>query len=250
MTKTELKIYAKRIQSRLTTRGQKAPFTLGECKGALLKYVGDRQPTQEDIAAVVESLQAYQPQKAEQALEISIQPPKKEELGWAELEETSAVDARDLIANLDGETADKKSTALTSEDLPETTSAIESQAPNLNDGLIPTKKISEKVAEVFDNQPIEIQQQITNYAAERSFANIRELHSFLDELRSMEFNLMLQTLEDHLKRRGLMLGKLSNVLAQQSAKDEQNRQAFFNNFQNQINLFRQDMREKMSQTST
>ncbi|NER27252.1 MAG: hypothetical protein F6J89_06340 [Symploca sp. SIO1C4] len=232
MTNTDLTKYAKRIQSRLSSRGVK--YSLQQCREALIKQLGDNLPTPEDISLVIENIQT------------SVTPPKTDKLATVTNHHIEPVDIPDNL---------EESTNLELPDQPEeslehTLATTNSKlATNEQNGLVPQQQISTMVSKLFNDQPAEIQQQITQYSMERTFTNIREVQSFLENLRDMEFNLMLQTLQDHFNRRGSMLNVLNEVLQQQQAKDEKNRTSFFDSFQNQLTQFQQEMNQKLNQTS-
>ncbi|NEP00417.1 MAG: hypothetical protein F6K58_17400 [Symploca sp. SIO2E9] len=219
MSKDQTK-YAKRIQSRLSSRGFK--YSLQQCREALTFKVGDNLPTVEDIATVVDSLQSLSSELATVTTN-QIEP----------IEETTNLETTELPSQPQEPEPNLNNTLTTTD----------------SNGLVPQQQISTMVSKLFNDQPAEIQQQITQYSMERTFTNIREVQSFLENLRDMEFNLMLQTLQDHFNRRGSMLNVLNDVLQQQQAKDEQNRTSFFDSFQNQLTQFQQEMSQKLSQTS-
>ncbi|NEP01243.1 MAG: hypothetical protein F6K58_21810 [Symploca sp. SIO2E9] len=229
MSKDQTK-YAKRIQSRLSSRGFK--YSLQQCREALTFQVGDNLPTVEDISTVVDFLQS-----------------KTSELATVTTNQIEQVDI--------DETVEESNSLEISNQSVEQPEKDQEPEPNLNNtltttdskGVVPQQQISTMVSKLFNDQPAEIQQQITQYSMERTFTNIREVQSFLENLRDMEFNLMVQTLQDHFKRRGSMLNVLNEVLQQQQAKDEENRSSFFESFQNQLTQFQQEMSQKLSQTS-
>lgn len=113
-------------------------------------------------------------------------------------------------------------------------------------GLIPQSQVAGMVNQAFSDQPPQLQQQITEYAMERTFTNVREVQSFLEQMRSMEFDLMVKTLQDHFQRRGSMLTVLNEVLAGQKQKDDEASQAFFGNFNSRLVAFQQEMEARLS----
>jgi hypothetical protein len=65
----------------------------------------------------------------------------------------------------------------------------------------------------------------------------------------MEFNLLVQTLNDHCTRRGSMLSVLNQVLDSQRHQDQENRTNFFDSFQTRLNQFQQEMETKLAKQS-
>ena len=230
MTNADLTKYAKRIQSRLATRGFK--YSLQQCREALTHQVGENQPSLEDISTVVDFLQSLPSElttvTTNQIEQVDIDEP---------VEESNSLE----IPGQSVEQPEKDQELQPEQQHTLTTTA--------SSGLVPQQQISTMVEKLFNDQPAEIQQQITQYSMERTFTNIREVQSFLESLRDMEFNLMIQTLQDHFNRRGSMLNVLNEVLQQQQAKDEQSRTSFFDSFQTQLTQFQQEMSQKLSQTS-
>lgn len=143
-------------------------------------------------------------------------------------------------ANEQGQEEENNSIVPTANNLP-------SQQPQSGaSGLIPQSEVAGLVNQAFNDQPPQLQQQITEYAMQRTFTNVREVQDFLEQMRSMEFDLMVKTLQDHFNRRGNMLSILGDVLKQQSQQDEQNRSDFFGKFQTQMSQFQKEMEAKLS----
>ena len=240
MTNADLTKYAKRIQSRLATRGFK--YSLQQCREALTHQVGENQPSLEDISTVVDFLQSLPSElttvTTNQIEQVDIDEPVEEsnslEIPGKSVEQPEK----------DQELQPEQQHTLTTTD-----STLPANGHSASSGLVPQQQISTMVEKLFNDQPPEIQQQITQYSMERTFTNIREVQSFLESLRDMEFNLMIQTLQDHFNRRGSMLNVLNEVLQQQQAKDEQSRTSFFDSFQTQLTQFQQEMSQKLSKTS-
>lgn len=129
---------------------------------------------------------------------------------------------------------------------PESHLPAQQQPTDDSSGLIPHSEVAGMVSQAFNDQPPQLQQQITEYAMERTFTNVREVQSFLEQMRSMEFDLMVKTLQDHFARRGNMLSVLGGVLKQQVQQDERNRSDFFDKFHAQMNQFQQEMEMRLS----
>jgi hypothetical protein len=102
------------------------------------------------------------------------------------------------------------------------------------------------VSEAFLGQSQGFKDQVTEYALQHSFEDVRQVQDFLEQLRSMEFDLLIRTLQDHFSRRDSMLNVLNNVLAGQTKSDEAKRQDFLGRFNNQVTSFRREMEARLS----
>ncbi len=113
-------------------------------------------------------------------------------------------------------------------------------------GIIPQNEVKGMVSQAFAGQPQEFKDQISDYAMQHSFLNVRQVQEFLEQLRGMEFNLLVSTLQDHFKRRGSMLTVLNEVITSQQQKDKESSQSFFNSFQSRLASFQQEMETRLS----
>jgi hypothetical protein len=113
-------------------------------------------------------------------------------------------------------------------------------------GLIPQGEVAGMVSQAFANQPQGFKDQVTEYAMTHTFENVRQVQEFLEQLRGMEFNLLVNTLQDHFARRGSMLTVLNDVLTGQKAKDDEASQAFFANFNSRLAVFQKEMEARLS----
>jgi hypothetical protein len=102
------------------------------------------------------------------------------------------------------------------------------------------------VKEVFASQPSEVQEKISEYALQQTFANVRQIQTFLEELRGMEFNLMVETMRDHFERRGGLMTELNNLIDSQQSKDEGKRSDFFDQIHNRMQQFQVEMSQKLA----
>jgi hypothetical protein len=122
-------------------------------------------------------------------------------------------------------------------------------AQQSSSGIIPQNEVKGIVSQVFAGQPQEFKDQISEYAMQHSFLNVRQVQEFLEQLRGMEFNLLVSTLQDHFKRRGSMLTVLNEVITSQKQKDKESSQSFFNSFQSRLASFQQEMETRLSKPS-
>jgi hypothetical protein len=65
----------------------------------------------------------------------------------------------------------------------------------------------------------------------------------------MEFELMVQTLQDHVKRRGSMLALLDGIIGGQRQQDQEGKTDFFNHSQQNLTNFREEMMSRLAKQS-
>lgn len=114
---------------------------------------------------------------------------------------------------------------------------------------IPQSEITGLVNQVFASQPPALKDQLTDYAMQHAFGDVRQVQEFLEQLRSMEFELMVQTLQDHMTRRGSMLTLLDNIISNQKTQDQERKEDFFAKSQNSLEMFRQEMASRLAKQS-
>ena len=226
--------FVKRIQSRLSYQG----FSVSkqQCRNVYKTVVKNpSSPTDEEMNTVVEQLKApFISQEETTNEDHPISSPKTLDI----TPETHP----DIWQTLSPPEPDQPNleSALTSQE--EHQPIQQSSQP----GTIAQSDIQSLVSETFANQPQEVKDQITTFAAQHSFDNIRQVQDFLDQLRSMEFSLLVKTLQDHFNRRGMMLDTLNNLLLNQQAKDQQERERFFHQSQNLLMTFQQEIETRLS----
>ena len=113
-------------------------------------------------------------------------------------------------------------------------------------GLVSQSQVAVLINSAFGSQPTEVKDQLTEYALEQSFANVRQIQEFLEQLRGMEFNLLAQTLQDHCSRRGSMINQLNSLVGTQGKIDQQKRDDFFDQFNTRLNQFQKEMEAKLA----
>ncbi len=114
-------------------------------------------------------------------------------------------------------------------------------------GLVPQSEVAGMVERTFSDHP-ELQQQITDYAMERTFSNVSQVQEFLEHLRGVEFNLLVKSLDDHVNRRGSMLTLFNQLLTEQGSKEEARQTSFFSQARSQLGHFEQEMMARLSKT--
>jgi hypothetical protein len=253
--------FVKRIQSRLSYQG----FSVSkqQCRNAYKTVVKNPSfPTDEEMNTVVEQLKAPfisqeettnedHPISSPETLDIT---PETHPDIWQTLSPPNPESALEDKAEGRGQKAEGKAEGCKEEgnnncvgELGITSQEEHQSIQQLSQpGTIAQSDIQSLVSETFANQPQEVKDQITTFAAQHSFDNIRQVQDFLDQLRSMEFSLLVKTLQDHFNRRGMMLSTLNNLLLNQQEKDQQERERFFHQSQNLLMTFQQEMETRLS----
>ncbi len=234
--------FVKRVQSRLSHSG--ISLSKSECREAYQAVVAEaswESPSEAQLVEVVEYVKNRGVNNIHQSttVETTSLAISEPEVSGDELEPIPQPETFDIPV----------------EDMPclqpPEDSALSTQsAPGaITPGSMAQSEVTDIVGQVFKNQPPEVKNQITEYALQHSFDNVRQLQEFLEQLRSMEFSLMTQTLQDHFSRRGSMLTQLNNLIQGQQQKDQEQRTDFFDRFQNQLNSFHQEMQQRLSKQS-
>jgi len=255
--------YIKRIQTRVRRQGRKV--TKQDCRDVYQQVVNTLEsPTDTEINTVVETLlQEKQPISSPETLDIT---PETHPDIWQTLSPPNSESARISYLGGDkaegsgstgspiGQKAEGKEQGCKEEGNNNCVGELDITSPEEHQsiqqssqpGTIAQSDIQSLVSETFANQPQEVKDQITTFAAQHSFDNIRQVQDFLDQLRSMEFSLLVKTLQDHFNRRGMMLSTLNDLLLNQQEKDQQERERFFHQSQNLLMTFQQEMETRLS----
>jgi hypothetical protein len=240
--------YIKRIQTRVRRQGRKV--TKQDCRDVYQQVVNSLEsPTETEINTVVETLlQEKQPISSPETLDIT---PDTHPDIWqtlSPLDEDKAEGSGSTGSPIGQKEEGKEEgnnncvgeLGITSPEEPQPIQQLSQP------GTIAQSDIQSLVSQTFANQPQEVKDQITTFAAQHSFDNIRQVQDFLDQLRSMEFSLLVKTLQDHFNRRGMMLSTLNDLLLNQQEKDQQERERFFHQSQNLLMTFQQEMETRLS----
>jgi hypothetical protein len=230
--------FVKRIQSRLSHSGiQTSMATCREAYQSIIPESAWESPTDEQVVLVVE----YVKSQAKNDIQ-----PEVSNLTIAE-PETSG----DFEPIPEPETFD-----IPIEDMPclqppeeRQASALTTPAPGAIAPPIPQSEITGIVNQVFANQPPALKDQLTDYAMQHAFGDVRQVQEFLEQLRSMEFELMIQTLQDHMNRRGSMLTLLDNMIVTQKHQDRERKDNFFIQTQTRLESFRREMEARLAKQS-
>ncbi|MEQ8463698.1 hypothetical protein [Coleofasciculus sp. E1-EBD-02] len=243
--------YIKRIQTRVRRQGRKV--TKQDCRDVYQQVVNTLEsPTDTEINTVVETLlQENHPISSPETLDIT---PETHPDIWQTLSPPNPESAR--ISYLGGDKAEDRGQKAEGKEegnnncvgeLGITSQEEHQPIQQLSQpGNIAQSDIQNLVSQTFANQPQEVKDQITTFAAQHSFENIRQVQDFLDQLRSMEFSLLVKTLQDHFSRRGMMLNTLNDLLLNQQEKDQQERERFFHQSQNLLMTFQQEIETRLS----
>jgi signal recognition particle subunit SEC65 len=248
--------YVKRVQARLSRQG--FSFTKDQIRGVFNEFVKDvENPTEEELANVANKLK-YQSQFASKAKEET-QDSNNGDMVVAsasevpEIIEITPEDNPDIWETLQPPAEEPQPTP-DSNPQPESLALAQEvndkngivKTDNATNGLIPQDEVKDLVSKTFADQPESFQEQISEYALTHSFENVRQVQTFLEQLRGMEFNLLFKTLQDHINRRGSMLNVLNEVLTGEKAKDEAKRTDFFITSNNRLASFEKEMEAKLS----
>lgn len=274
--------YIKRLQSRATRRGVRA--TMDQCREVYRSIVKEwESPLGTEMSEALEALilKTNLPQSQEEetpadvltvvseAQPLEIETPKITEITpesnpdiWEILqppaEELASTDtSADELASTDTPlpefTEDSKAIApVQSEPTSLDESALVASQPNnqqLSTLPVPQEHIEGLVNQAFGSQSDGFKEKVTDYALQQSFADVRQVQSFLEELRSMEFDILTQTLQDHFKRRDSLVLVVDAVLNAQGTREEERRQNFTQGTRNRLAQFKAEMTAKLSKTA-
>jgi len=229
--------FVKRVQSRLTYVGTQANMT--QCREAYQFVIPEsnwESPSDEQLAQVVQYVisQINDIQPEEIALTITEPEVSEDLLEPIPQPEIFEIPVEEMPCLQPPAQPEPQPSALSTQ----TESAI---APS-----IPQSEINGIVNQVFATQPPALKDQLTDYAMQHAFGDVRQVQEFLEQLRSMEFELMVQTLQDHMKRRGGMLMLLDNIIATQKHQDQEQKNDFFAKTQTNLEAFRREMEARLA----
>jgi hypothetical protein len=235
--------FVKRVQSRLTYNGFQT--NMGQCREAYQSVIpksdwespSDEQlcqvvqyvisQTQNDIQPEATALTITEPEISEDLLEPIPQP------------EIFEIPVEDMPC-LQPPTQEPESQP----------SALSTQTENaIAPSNVPQAEITGMVNQVFANQPPALKDQLTDYAMQHAFGDVRQVQEFLEQLRSMEFDLMLRTLQDHVQRRGSMLSLFEEMIANHQRQDQERKDNFFIQTQTRLESFRREMEARLAKQS-
>jgi uncharacterized protein YceH (UPF0502 family) len=239
--------FVKRIQSRLIYNGFQANMT--QCREAYQFVIPEsdwESPSDEQVAQVVQyvilqtrndiqpeetALTITEPEVSEDLLQPIPQPEYHH----------PAVNSQQSTVSSQQSTVSTQHSAVNSQQ-----SALSTQTESAIAPSIPQSEITGMVNQLFANQPPALKDQLTDYAMQHAFGDVRQVQEFLEQLRSMEFELMIQTLQDHMKRRGSMLSLLNGIISNQQHQDQEQKDSFFAKTQTDLNAFRQEMEARLA----
>jgi hypothetical protein len=234
--------FVKRVQSRLTYNGIQS--NMAQCREAYLSVVPEsdwESPSDDQLAQVVEYVKSQSKNHIQEpvaALTIAEPEVSEDLLEPIPQPEIFEIPVEDMPCLQPPAQPEPQHSALSTQ----TESAI---APS----NVPQAEITGIVNQVFANQPPALKDQLTDYAMQHAFGDVRQVQEFLEQLRSMEFELMVQTLQDHMKRRGSMLTLLDNIIATQKHQDQERKDSFFAKTQTELNAFRREMESRLAKQS-
>lgn len=253
----------KRIQSRVkAATGAERSIPMDICRKAYLDIVSDPpSPTEEEIRQVTQALingivvevetTSIEPITSSEPTVTPEESAAAFQLAQPDEEETEAIAPETEEGQSEPNTlslAQEPENATPSAPKAYSSSGIVPQPSPGESGTIPHTQVQQMVSQAFANQPQDFKDQITEYALHHSFDNARQVQEFLEQLRGIEFDMLVNILNDHFNRRGSMLNLLKVVLDQQKQKDGESSQNFFSNFNSQLLDFQREMQSRLSKT--
>ena len=229
--------FVKRVQSRLTYVGTQANMT--QCREAYQFVIPEsnwESPSDEQLAQVVQYVisQINDIQPEEIALTITEPEVSEDLLEPIPQPEIFEIPIEDMPCLQPPQKPEPQPSALSTQ----TESAI---APS-----IPQSEITGMVNQVFEGQAPALKEKITEYAMQHSFGDVRQVSEFLEQLRAMEFDLMLRTLQDHVQRRGSMLTLFDQMIGNHQRQDQERKADFFTQTQTNLDAFRREMEARLA----
>jgi hypothetical protein len=227
--------FVKRIQSRLSDK--RISLTKSQCREAYQAVIPKsdwESPSNEQLCQVVEYVKTQTRNDIHQPATVETS--------------TLTVSEPEMLEPIQPQTFEVPVAA--PEEIPAIAAITQQPAPSaITPANIPQSEITGLVDQVFASQPPALKEQLTDYAMQHAFGDVRQVQEFLEQLRSMEFELMVQTLQDHMKRRGSMLTLLDNLIATQKHEDQERKDSFFSKSQSSLEAFRLEMSNRLSKQS-
>lgn len=228
--------FIKRIQSRLSY--QKISVSKSVVRETYESIVKNPvSPTEAEISQVIE------------ALKTQAETPETSQLAMTKQSETIEITPQshpDIWETLQPPTEQPETNTLDSS--PEQTTLAKTET-NLPTNNITQQQLLNQIEEKFQNYPLDIKKQLTDYAGQNTFKNLEEAQTFLEQLRSMEFTLMMQLLADHNQKRQNLAQLVSSELSKLENRDTNQRQAFFVGTQTFLETMQQTLLQRMNQSA-
>jgi hypothetical protein len=182
--------FVKRVQSRLSERGIR--LTKSQCREAYQAVIPEsdwESPSDKQLGEVVEYVKTN--------VKNDMRQPTTVETSTLTVSEPEMLEPKPQTFEVP---------VAAPEEIPAIAAITQQPAPSaITPANIPQSEITGIVNQVFASQPPALKDQLTDYAMQHAFGDVRQVQEFLEQLRGMEFTLMTQTLQDHFSRRGSML---------------------------------------------
>lgn len=228
--------FIKRIQSRLSY--QKISVSKSVVRETYESIVKNPvSPTEAEISQVIEALKSQEKTSETSQLAMTAQ---------SETIEITSQSHPDIWATLQPPTEQPEENTLDSSTEQTTLAKTETNLPTNN---ITQQQLLNQIEEKFQNYPLDIKKQLTDYAGQNTFKNLEEAQTFLEQLRSMEFTLMMQLLADHNQKRQNLAQLVSSELSKLENRDSNQRQAFFVGTQTFLETMQQTLLQRMNQSA-
>ena len=232
--------FIKRIQSRLSYQKISVSKSLvRETYESIVK--NPTSPTEAEISQIIEALKS--PGETLETSQIAM-------TAQSETIEITSQSHPDIWETLQPPTEQPETNTLDSSAEQTTLTKTETNLPTTNpSNNITQQQLLHQIEEKFQNYPLDIKKQLTDYAGQNTFKNLEEAQTFLEQLRSMEFTLMMQLLADHNQKRQNLAQLVSSELSKLENRDTNQRQAFFVGTQTFLETMQQTILQRMNQSA-
>ncbi|HEY9652069.1 MAG TPA: hypothetical protein V6C95_15495 [Coleofasciculaceae cyanobacterium] len=227
--------FVKRLQTRANRKGLSVTKQqVRDVYEVVVKDIGN--PTDEEMNLVIQKLESQVQTEVNQPVEMS-------DLAIAQPQVSENLLTNESIA--------KALTPLEENTLDSSTeqTTLTKTETNLPTNNITQQQLLNQIEEKFQNYPLDIKKQLTDYAGQNTFKNLEEAQIFLEQLRSMEFRLMMQLLADHNQKRQNLAQLVSSELSKLENRDSNQRQAFFVGTQTFLETMQQTLLQRMNQSA-
>lgn len=247
--------FIKRIQTRASRKG--ISVSKQQVRDAYQVIVEDTEkPTEQELIAVIEHLEA----QTVESSELTLQQPETIEVTpenddiWENLE-PPVEENQEQEAIISGSAQSAIASVEASVNSPVNAPLATTQPSNLQPSNLPTSnglttdELQNQIEEKFKGYPLDIKKQITDYAAQNTFSNLNQAQDFLEQLRSMEFTLMMELLTDHNSKRQNLASIFQQELDKLNGRDTAQQNDFFVSSRESLEHMKQVILTRMAQSA-
>lgn len=220
----QLNLYAKRLQSRLVTRGLK--FPLEACRKQISLSVGEKEVLDDDLTLIVQRI-VEQSMKKNAAIEPHQESKEKDGISLpGAVQQTTSDEPQGCPAVVLEEPQ---------ESLPNPEAALVSVEQSLvESGKDKTTQIASAVEDEFGKESLETKQAIIDYVAQDTYANAQELRQALNRLRELKRDMLMQVISEHNQASQKDEKSLKEAITTASQNRKANSDAFFSQLETLI----------------